>query len=267
VAPARAPTPEDSDEPAPAPTPEDSRERFEASWRAIATRWGVELGDWNSVIHTAGQSETTVTFTTREILGDYELAQGWHCIGPLMEPPPPRAPRDGRPLVYVCFGTSFNTRAGHFRAAIQGLADEPVDVLVSTGGGRIASEQLGPLPANVTLRDFVPGREVLARASLHITHGGCNSVHETLLAEVPMLLMPQAWDQWPLAGRVEGLGAGLIVEESPDAIRTAARWLLEDDGVAARVGELGRHLAHYDGESRLADAVDRVLAENPAVSV
>jgi len=107
---------------------------------------------------------------------------------------------------------------------------------------------------------------VLARTSLHITHGGCNSVHETLLAGVPMLLMPQAWDQWPLAGRVEGLGAGLIVEESPDAVRTAARWLLEDGSVAARARELGGHLANYDGESRLADTVDRVLAGNLAVS-
>ena len=258
--------PSDTSDPEPAPAPEDARERFEASWRAIALRWGVELGDWNSVIHTAGESETTLTFTTSEILGDYELLPGWHCIGPLMKPPPPRAPRADRPLVYVCFGTSFNARAGHFRAAIDGLADEPVDVLVSTGGGVMTREQLGPLPANVTLRDFVPGREVLARASLHITHGGNNSVHETLLARVPMLLIPQAWDQWPLAGRVEGLGAGLIAEEYPDAIRTAARWLLQDAAVATRVQELGEHLEHYDGEARLTDALDQVLAGDLAVS-
>jgi MGT family glycosyltransferase len=257
--------PSDAGEPDPEPTPEEAQEQFEASWRAIARRWGVELGDWNSVIHTAGDSEATLTFTTREILGDNELPPGWHCIGPLMEPPPPRTRREERPLVYVCFGTSFNARAGHFRAAIEGLAGEPVDVLVSTGGGLMTSEELGPLPANVTLRDFAPGREVLARASLHITHGGCNSVHETLLAGVPMLLMPQAWDQWPLAGRVEFLGAGLIAEESPQAVRTAARWLLDDDHVAERVEELGRHLAHYDGEARVMGAVDRVLAGDLAL--
>ncbi|MFL5780486.1 MAG: nucleotide disphospho-sugar-binding domain-containing protein [Thermoleophilaceae bacterium] len=250
----------------PAPTSEEALEGFEASWRAIALRWGVELGDWNSVIHTAGESETTLTFTTQEILGDYELRPGWHCIGPLMDAPPPRAPRPERPLVYVCFGTSFNARYGHFMAAIEGLADEPVDVLVSTGGGPMTKEHLPPLPANVTVHEFAPGREVLARASLHVTHGGNNSVNETLLAGVPMLLMPQAWDQWPLAGRVEGLGAGLIADESADAVRTAARWLLEDDRITARARELGRHLAGYDGAGRVADAVDHVLDGDLALS-
>src|SRR5947209_19352697 len=156
--------PSDLGEAQPAPSLEDARDRFDASWRAIALRWGVELGDWNTVIHTAGESETTLTFTTQEILGDYELRPGWQCIGPLMEAPPPRAPRPERPLVYVCFGTSFNARFGHFMAAIEGLADEPVDVLVSTGGGLMTEEHLQPLPANVTLHDFAPGREVLARA-------------------------------------------------------------------------------------------------------
>jgi MGT family glycosyltransferase len=250
----------------PPPSEAEAKERFEASWLAVARRWGVELGEWSDVIHTAGESETTLTFTTQEILGDYELQPGWHCIGPMMEPPPPRAPRRGRPLVYVCFGTSFNARAGHFMAAIEGLADEPVDVLVSTGRGLLTREHLGRLPSNVTLRDFVPAREVLARASLHITHGGCNSVHETLLAGVPMLLIPQAWDQWPLAGRVEGLGAGLIVEESPEAVRTAARWLLDEPSVAARAAELGEHLRRYDGERVLAGAVERALAGSAALT-
>ena len=184
----------------------------------------------------------------------------------MMDPPPARAPRGERPLVYVCFGTSFNARAGHFMAAIEALADEPVDVLISTGRGLLTSEHLGPLPSNVTLQDFVPAREVLARASLHVTHGGCNSVHETLLAGVPMLLIPQAWDQWPLAGRVEGLGAGLIVEESADAVRTAARWLLDDPSIAARAATLGEHLAHYDGERVLTGAIERVLAGSALVS-
>ena len=98
---------------------------------------------------------------------------------------------------------------------IAALAEEPVDVLVSAGvpehatGRRLVSANtLGELPSNVAFRDFVPGREVLARASLHITHGGCNSVHETLLAGVPMVLIPQAYDQFPLARAIEVLGRG-----------------------------------------------------------
>lgn len=246
---------------------EEAQRLFDARWLSIAGTWGVELGELDTVIHTAGASDATVAFTTEEILGDWELEDGWNCIGPLMdEPPPPPVPNGERPLVYVCLGTSFNARRAVFRAAIDGLADEPVDVLISTGKGRFSTEDFEPLPANVEVRDFVPTREVLARARLHVTHGGCNSVHESLLAGVPMLLVPQAFDQFPLAQRIERLGAGLIVEETPAAVRAGARWLVEDEVVHARTRELGDHLASYDGQGRVAAVVARALAGNPALS-
>jgi MGT family glycosyltransferase len=247
--------------------PEDTKRRFEDSWLSIAKRWGVELGDWNTVIHSAETSETTFAYTTDEILGDgYVLSAGWNLVGPLMEPPPPRAARGDRPLVYVCFGTSFNARPEQFAAVVEGLSEEPVDVLISTGAGRISTADLGPLPGNVALRDFVPARDILARADVHITHGGCNSVHECLLAGVPMLLRPQAYDQFPLAQQVELLGAGREVEEDPAAFRDGVRWLLADDAPHARAREIGKHLADFDGEGRVAAVVERVLAENATVS-
>lgn len=256
----------DDEKPAPAPPSDEAQARFEASWLSIARRWGVELGQWGSVIQSTSDSDTVLTFTTEEILGDYELRPGWHCIGPLMERVRAVAPPDDRQLVYVCFGTSFNARVEHFRAAIAALAEEPVDVLVSTGGGIIAPEQLEPLPANVEVRDFVSGRDVLTRARVHVTHGGCNSVHESLLAGVPMVLVPQAWDQFPLAGRVERLGAGLVVEEDPEAIRSAVRRLLGDGTFAARAHEIGQHLESYDGERRVASVLERVLTDNAVLS-
>ena len=35
-------------------------------------------------------------------------------------------PSTGRPLVYACFGTTFNWELEPFRAVVEGLADEPV---------------------------------------------------------------------------------------------------------------------------------------------
>jgi UDP:flavonoid glycosyltransferase YjiC (YdhE family) len=91
-------------------------------------------------------------------------------------------------------------------------------------------------------------------------------VHESLLAGVPMMLIPQAFDQFPLAQRIERLGAGLVVDETSAAIRTAARWLVQDEDVLACTRDLGRRLASYDGESRLAAVVARVLDESTALS-
>src|SRR5262245_20769198 len=114
-----------------------------------------------NVIHTAGVGDTTVAFTTDAADGG-DLDEGWHCGGPLMEEAPPPGPAGDRPLVYVCLGTSFNTRRVIFQAVIDGLADLPIDVLISTGKGRVSAAELGPLADNVELRDFVPAREVLA---------------------------------------------------------------------------------------------------------
>jgi MGT family glycosyltransferase len=244
--------------------PEAAKAKFEASWLAIARRWGVEFAAWGSVIHTSADSDATIAFTTREIVG--EARPGWHFVGPLMDAIARSDAPQERPLVYACFGTSFNARTEQFRAVIDGLAHEPIDVLVSTGAGRVSSEALAPLPPNVVVREFVDAREVLGRASVHITHCGNNSVHETLLAGVPMLCMPQAYDQFPLAGRVVALGAGRIAEEDPEAVRAGVRWLLEDDAPRARAQELGQHLASYDGEGRVAEVFEQVLSGTAALS-
>ena len=176
------------------------RERFERSWLSIARRWGVELADVRGLYHDT--SEPTLAFTTEEIVGDHELPPAWRCIGPLLSPPPRPQPEHDRPLVYACFGTAQNRRTELFRVVIAAMAREPVQVLISGAGRSLTAEDLGPMPPNVVVRESVPAREVLARASIHVTHGGCNSVHESLLAGVPMVCLPQAFDQIPLSRRV-----------------------------------------------------------------
>src|SRR5205085_785213 len=107
-------------------------------------------------------------------------------------------------------------------------------------------------------------REVLARATVHVTHGGSNSVHESLLAGVPMLFLPQGADQFALAGRIERLGAGRVVEPTPASIRAGVRWLLDQSRPRMRARRLGRHLANFNGEARLAKVIERKLAASRA---
>jgi len=254
-------TPSDAQLQWPTVDPEEATEQFEANWLAIARRWGVRM---NTTMASGGNP--TITFTTEELLGDFELQPGWHCVGPLMAPIPAATAPGPRPLVYVCFGTSYNGRPALFNTVIAGLADEPVDVLVSMGNGTLSAADLDPLPANVTVRDFVSAREVLARACVHITHGGCNSVHESLLAGVPMVCIPQGWDQFPLSKRIEALGVAAVVGEDPGAVREATRFLLNNAKARAHASELSEHLRHYDGERRVADVIEAVLSEHATLT-
>jgi MGT family glycosyltransferase len=219
----------------------------------IGRRWGVELGGLEATMCSTGP---TVAFTTERILGRQRLPEGFHCVGPLIDRTP-RGPGRARPLVYVAFGTFFSTRREPFRAAVEALAGEPVDVLVSTGGIAVSPRDLEPLPPNVSAHEFVDSRAVLAQASLHVTHGGCSSVHESLLAGVPMVCVPQGSDQHDWASRVSELGAGRIVGSDPEALRDAALAMLEDDRPRERARELGDHLSSYDGERRIAALLAR----------
>jgi MGT family glycosyltransferase len=253
--------PGDRDWTLPRPDPEQARARFEASWLAIARRWGVEL-ESSGLTHSP--ADIKLSFSTEEILGHQRLDAAWRFIGPLMDPIPRASRQPTRPLIYVCFGTSFNGRVGLFTNVIQALADDPVDVLVSTGRGEVTEADLAPLPSNVTVQDFVPARETLSRASVHISHCGCNSVHESLLAGVPMLCLPQAYDQYALSRRVTQLGAGLSVDEDPLAIRGGVRLLLQSDKARDRTNRLSKHLTDYDGEDRVAKQIDRALSGEAA---
>ena len=234
--------------------------RVEASRLSIGRRWGVDIGEWASTL--SSTAAVSVSFTTQELTGRPAPDEGWHYVGPLMGPAPPRKARDdpdALPLVYVAFGTALNLHPGVFRAAIEALTGEPVRALVSTGGHRIPFDSLPPLPQNVVVHDFVDARQVLAEAALHVTHGGCSSVHESLLAGVPMVCVPHSSDQFHWAERVAALGAGRTVEMDARAIRAGVRELLGDRVAHNRAAQLGHHLAAFDGESRVAQAVKSAL--------
>ena len=99
---------------------------------------------------------------------------------------------------------------------------------------------------------------MLQRCAVHVTHGGCGSVHESLLAGVPMVCLPQG----PIRphGLIVVAGAPVESAESPEALRSEVRHLLEDASFSKqRSREVGAALAAYDGESALATAVEEAL--------
>jgi MGT family glycosyltransferase len=245
--------------------PDEAFRRVEACWHRVGRRWGVELGTWNTMVHSSSVREDTVlAFTTEDVIGAGVLDEHWRFIGPLLKDIPPQ-PRNGeRPLVYACFGTSFNRRREQFATIIEGLADLPVDAVISMGKGpmgygRIGQADFEPLPANVELVDYADGREMLSRAAIHITHAGCNSAHESLLAGVPMLCLPQAYDQFPLAGRIASLGAGTVLDERWESVRQGAEWILEDEQPTRRARELRDSLLQFDGAGSVASLIKEAL--------
>jgi hypothetical protein len=132
----------------------------------------------------------------------------------------------GRPLVFVSFGTIFYRRPDLLRTVIMGAVATGAQVIASVGdlAGELA------LPADVLTAPYVPQREVLERADVFITHGGYNSVAESIRAATPMLVIPLAVDQPIQAYFVESAGFGSAldpVDVTEQAVADAVTDLLD----------------------------------------
>ena len=163
----------------------------------------------------------------------------------------------GKSLVYVSLGTLFNTDAEFYRRCRDAVGGGEVGVLMSIGR-RVPVESLGPMPANVVVTPWLPQLDVLARAAVFVSHGGMNSVSESLHYGVPLLVIPQMGEQELVGRRVEQLGAGLYLareKATVAALKASVDRLIGERTFRDRAAEIGRSFKAAGGSTRGAAAI------------
>ncbi|TWP47582.1 glycosyltransferase [Lentzea tibetensis] len=165
-------------------------------------------------------------------------------LRPVPFSPPGELPALGAPLVYLTLGTAFGTPE-LLATAIRGLAGVGRVVVAA---GRVPLAELGDVPANVTVHEWVPQAELLPHADLVVHHGGSGTTLGALAVGAPQLVLPQGADQFANADAVCAAGAGLRLDDpSADAITEQARKLLAHNG-------------HRDAARAIADEIARMPA-------
>jgi MGT family glycosyltransferase len=162
----------------------------------------------------------------------------------------------GAPLLYISLGTTFHDAPEFCATCFAAFAGCPWQVVLSAG----SCEHLGPVPANFIVRPYVPQSKILQQADVSVTHGGMNSVNESLYFGCPMTVVPQRGDQHLVAARVAELGAGLTIAPSqinPESLRSAAAKVLADTTLQRRAAMLGQSLQNSGGAGRAADEILR----------
>ncbi|TBL79026.1 macrolide family glycosyltransferase [Paenibacillus thalictri] len=160
-------------------------------------------------------------------------------------------------LVYISLGTVFNQAAEFYKLCFAAFAGTKFSVILSVGRQTQIAD-LGEIPANFIVRDYVPQLEVLQRAKLFITHGGMNSTSEGLYYNVPLIVLPQSADQPVIARRVAELGAGLHLNQqtlTAEELRAAAERVLQDASIRKASGELGESFRAAGGQQRSVEEI------------
>jgi UDP:flavonoid glycosyltransferase YjiC (YdhE family) len=172
-----------------------------------------------------------------------------------VEPPP-----GDEPLVLVAPSTSQDPQHRLLRAALEGLADEPVRVLATTN--RRQPERPIAVPANARLVDWVSYARTMPRCAAVVCHAGHGTVIRALASGAPVVACPHAGDMAENAARLRWAGLGVSLPRrfhTPRGVRLAVRRLLADSGYAERAGRVRDWCAAHDGAAAAADELEAFL--------
>jgi MGT family glycosyltransferase len=175
-----------------------------------------------------------------------------------------------RPWVHVTESTMACGDPFLLRTAIDAFAEEPVEVVLTTGEERYAKVLAeGPLPANMHAAGWVSHGELLPRCSALVTLGGKSTVLAAAEAGVPMVIVPNNWDKPSNARRVTEAGAGIrLSPRRLDAprLRAAVRELLDDPSYRQSAQRLAAQLASAPGPARAAELLEQLTPAGSAMT-
>lgn len=201
------------------------------------------------------------------------LPKHFHYTGPLRNTSPRRVPfpfeqLTGQPLIYASLGSMQNTKLEIFECIA--AACERLDVqLVIPLGSKINPEAVQRLPGSPLVVEYAPQVEVIAKASLTITHGGLNTVLDSLSHGVPLIAIPITYEQPGNAARIKWTGTGEVIPLSSLSIprlRATIGRVLTEDFYLNNALRLKRSLHSAGGVKRAGDIVEQSIKQELAVS-
>lgn len=191
--------------------------------------------------------------------------RGVHVVGPLLWEPPYREvgpPPGADPLVLVAPSTAQDPSHRLLRAALAGLAAEPVRVLAATNRRPLP----GPVevPANARVVDWVSYSRTMPRCALVITHAGHGTLARALASGCPVVAVPHVGDMAENAARADWAGVGVRLPWrllSPATLRLAVRRALSHPRLTAGATELARWADANDGATRAAELIETLTSD------
>jgi MGT family glycosyltransferase len=168
----------------------------------------------------------------------------------------------GNPLVYASMGTLVNGLERVYKIILKAVGQLSDIQVVLSVGANVNLDDLEAIPSNVIVVRKAPQLELLKRAALCITHAGLNTALESLAQGVPMVAIPNAYDQPGVAARIayHGVGEFLEIEDlAVDRVQRLIQQVLENPSYREKARWFQKVIAETRGLDVAADVIQRAF--------
>lgn len=202
----------------------------------------------------------TIIYTSPEFQPYSEtFSDKYTFVGPSIRPVTKDIEKTRNKLIYISMGTVTNNLLKFYKNCISALGNTSYQVIMSVGS-LVNIEDLGTIPENISVNDFVDQIAVLNKADVFLSHCGMNSVNESLYYQVPLVMYPQTSEQSGVATRVSQLGAGIFLEKiSSNAIREAVDQVAENPVYYENAKAISDGFKRCSGAKGAADKIINLL--------
>lgn len=167
-----------------------------------------------------------------------------------------------RKHVLVSLGTvSADRKDGFYDTVVAAFRDDPsVQIVLVAPEGALATPP--PSAARMIVRARVPQLDLLSHLDAVVSHGGHNTVCETLAHGLPLVVTPIRDDQPVVAHQVVTAGCGVRLRYGhlqPEALRRAVHQILEEPRFRAAAQQVRASFAAAGGAPRAATLLEGLL--------
>lgn len=165
-----------------------------------------------------------------------------------------------RPTVYISLGTVSNNHPEIFHAFLDGLRDEPLNLIVTVGRDQDPG-QFGSQPEHIHIEHYIPQTLLFQHCSLVVTHGGSGTVMAALTYGLPLVIVPIEADQPENAERCAALRlAGIVqpAELTPERAREVVLTVLDDPEYRIKAERMRAEIAALPGPEHGARLLERL---------
>lgn len=168
--------------------------------------------------------------------------------------------KNDRPVIYISLGSINTDFIEFYKMCINTFGGSDYYVVMSAGK-KCSINQLGIIPSNFYVGNFLPQLAILKQTDVFITHAGFNSVNEALYYGIPLYALPMVNDQYMAAKRIKDMELGIVGkfnEITPQALRDGVENLLSNEQIKGNCQRISMLLRESNRLSFVAESLEEI---------